>query len=63
MKRVIVKLRDNTEVEMQEEYEYASSVKDRLNDSRDKFIQIRDYVFAKDIIASVSVKEIEETEE
>lgn len=63
MKQVIVKLRDNTEIEMHKEYEYTSSIRDKLNDSRDNFIEIGDYVFAKDTIASVFVKEVEETEE
>lgn len=63
MKQIIVKLRDNTELEMHKEYAYTSDIKDKLNDYRDNFIEIGDYVFAKDTIASVFVKEIKEKEE
>lgn len=63
MKKIIVKLRDNTEIEICKKYEYAADINSNLNDCRDKFIQIGDYIFAKDIIASVSVEEIEETED
>lgn len=58
MNHIVIKLRDNTEIELDKEYLWISNIRDELNDTRTQFINIGDYIFAKDIVASVMMKEV-----
>lgn len=60
MKQITIKLKDNTEIQINKEYVWGSNIADDLNDTRTNFINIEDYIFAKDTIASVSIEEIED---
>lgn len=63
MKQVTVKLRDNTEIQIDKQYIWSPNIVDELNDIRTEFICIEDYIFAKDTIASVAIIEIEDSKE
>ena len=58
MKQTTIKLRDNTEIKINKEYIWIADVSTELNDTRTNFINIGDYVFAKDTIASVVIEEM-----
>lgn len=63
MKQITIKLRDNTEIQINKQYTWASDIVDNLNDIRTNFINIEEYIFAKDTIASVIIEEIEDNED
>lgn len=61
MTRIIVKFKDNTETQIDEEYAWSSDITNELNDTRYNFINIGDHIFAKDTIASVVLEKIKES--
>lgn len=63
MKKIIIKLKDNTEIQISKEYIWVSDTANELNDTRTNFINIGDHIFVKATIASVAVEEVEEEEE
>ena len=62
MKQITIKLRDNTEIQINKQYIWESEITDELNDTRTDFINLNNYIFAKDTIASVVIEEIEDNE-
>lgn len=60
MKQITIKLRDNTEIQIDKKYIWESDTTNELNDTRTNFINIDKYIFAKDTIASVLIEEKED---
>lgn len=62
MRQITIKLRDNTEIQINKQYMWGSNIADDLNDTRTNFINIEDHIYAKDTIASVVIEDIEDNE-
>lgn len=58
MKQITIKLRDNTEIQINKQYTWASDIVNELNDTRTDFINIEEHIYAKDTIASVVIEEM-----